>query len=343
MTTATTSVRDVLAPARPRVGFAGVGWIGRNRMAAMARLGTIDLAVIADPDGASSEEAGLIAPDAERITTIEDLLETDLDAVVIATPSALHASQSIRALEAGMAVFCQKPLGRTADETRAVVDAARSANRLLGVDLSYRHTAAMQAIRDLVQGGEIGDVFAVDLVFHNAYGPGRDWFYDRRLSGGGCLIDLGIHLIDQALWTLGFPTVTSVTGRLLRGGVPLPAAGHDVEDYAAARLDLENGTCVNLTCSWNLPAGCDAVIGATFYGTQGGLSMRNVDGSYYDFVLERFEGRSRELLVKPPDDWGGRAAASWAEQLVRDPVYDPEIEQVITVSEILDRLYAEST
>ncbi|MBR7513789.1 Gfo/Idh/MocA family oxidoreductase, partial [Mycobacterium tuberculosis] len=80
------------------------------------------------------------------------------DGIVIATPSALHAEQSIRALDAGAAVFCQKPLGRTAAEVRAVVDAARNADRLLGLDLSCRHTEAMRRIRALIQAGELGRI-----------------------------------------------------------------------------------------------------------------------------------------------------------------------------------------
>src|SRR5947199_289519 len=83
---------------------------------------------------------------------------------------------SIRALKRGAAVFCQKPLGRTAAEARAVIDAARAADRLLCVDLSYRFTDGMRRIRELVRAGALGRVYAVDLVFHNAYGPDKAWF-----------------------------------------------------------------------------------------------------------------------------------------------------------------------
>jgi len=103
-----------------------------------------------------------------------------------ATPSALHAPQTCQALEAGTAVFCQKPLARTADETRQVIRAARRADRILGVDLSYRFVDGVPQMRELVRSGELGTVFAADLVFHNAYGPDKPWFYDVRQSGGGC-------------------------------------------------------------------------------------------------------------------------------------------------------------
>lgn len=327
---------------RPRLGFVGVGWIGRNRMEALAETGRFEIAGIADPNPEMLAEAHALAPGAACVGSLKALLDVGLDGLVIATPNALHAEQAIQALERGVAVFCQKPLGRSAEETREIIDAARRANRLLGVDLSYRHTRAMQAIRSLVREGGLGEVFAADLVFHNAYGPGKSWPYDPKLSGGGCLIDLGIHLVDLALWTLDFPGVRSVEGSLRAKGRPLRDGDGAVEDYAVARVELETGALLNVACSWDLPAGQDAVIEATFYGTGAGASMRNVDGSYFDFVAHRYDGRVRTPLAEPPDAWGGRAAVAWAERLTRDPSFDPEIEHVADVAEVLDTVYGRS-
>ena len=144
--------------AGPRLGFLGVGWIGRHRVEAMVNTGRIEVAAIADPLAEMAAEAAKLAPDAQLLASLDELLDQSLDGIAIATPSAMHAEQSIRALERGAAVFCQKPLGRTAEEARAVVDAARAADRLLAVDLSYRYTAGMQRIRPMVQGGELGSV-----------------------------------------------------------------------------------------------------------------------------------------------------------------------------------------
>jgi predicted dehydrogenase len=321
---------------RPRVGFLGTGWIGRHRMEAMLATGAIEAAAFADPSPEGSEQARALAPDAQAVEGLKAMLALDLDGIVIATPSALHAEQSIRALEAGVAVFCQKPLGRTAVEVDAVIAAARSADRLLGVDLSYRHTDGMRAIAELVQGGALGHVFAVDLVFHNAYGPDKPWFYDPAQSGGGCVIDLGVHLVDLALWTLGFPAVDGVAASLRAQGQPLGAM--QVEDYATAAFRAGD-TDVRLACSWRVHAGTDAEISAVFYGTEGGAALRNVGGSFYDFVAERFTGTSKTVLASPPDAWGGRAAAAWAEQLARSPRFDPEAEHFARSAEVLDRIY----
>ncbi|HEX2555660.1 MAG TPA: Gfo/Idh/MocA family oxidoreductase [Microvirga sp.] len=327
------------APARPRLGFLGVGWIGRHRMQAVIESGAAEIAAIADPSPETAAEAGKLAPDAELVSTLDDLLDAGIDGVVIATPSALHAEQSIRALERGAAVFCQKPLGRTEREVRAVVDAARAADRLLGVDLSYRFTDGMRRIREVARSGELGRIYGIDLVFHNAYGPDKPWFYDPALSGGGCVMDLGVHLVDLALWTLDFPAVREVSSRLFAGGEPLGGRTDTVEDYAVATLTLETGTVVQLACSWRLQAGRDAIIAASFYGTGGGAALANVDGSFYDFAAERFRGTARETLSAPPDAWGGRGAADWARRLAAGARFDPESERLVDVARALDRIY----
>lgn len=327
------------ASARPRLGFLGLGWIGRHRLQAIAADGRAEAAVIADPSPEMAREALALAPEAEQVSDLDDLLARDLDGIVIATPSALHAEQSIKALERGIAVFCQKPLGRDAGEVARVVEAARRADLLLGVDLSYRHTAGMRRIAELIRGGELGDVFNIDLVFHNAYGPDKPWFYDKQLSGGGCVIDLGVHLVDLALWVLDFPEVQEVSGHCRSGGRPLVEDGHAVEDFATATITLANGCIVRLACSWRLQAGCDAVIGASFYGTRGGAALRNVGGSFFDFEAELYRGTARERLVSPPDEWGARAAVDWARKLAEGQGFDAEAEQFTQVARVLDRIY----
>ncbi|WP_267382325.1 MULTISPECIES: Gfo/Idh/MocA family oxidoreductase [unclassified Sphingomonas] len=324
---------------RPRVGFLGVGWIGRHRMQAMLDTGAIEAVAVADPAPAMVAEAQALAPGVMAVESLDAMLALGVDGVVIASPSALHADQATAAFEAGVAVFCQKPLGRDAAEAARVVAAAKAADRLLGVDFSYRHTAGMEAIAALVRDGTLGPIHAVDLTFHNAYGPDKPWFYDRAQSGGGCVMDLGVHLVDLALWTLGFPAADGpVCAQLFADGRPL--TGDAVEDFALASIVLATGTVVRLACSWRLHAGQDAVIEAAFYGRDGGAALRNVGGSFYDFTAERFAGTTRETLATPPDAWGGRAAAAWATRLAQSPRFDPDSETVVAVSRVLDRIYA---
>jgi predicted dehydrogenase len=266
------------------------------------------------------------------LATLDELLELELDGVVIATPSALHAEQAIACLERGIAVFCQKPLGRDVRETAAVVESARAADRLLGVDLTYRHSDAAVRCRELLDGGEIGDVYAVDACFHNAYGPDKEWFYDPRLSGGGCVIDLGVHVVDLVRWTLGFPTAGGVTARVLHHG------DQPVEDYAVALLDLSTGVVATVACSWNLPLGKPADLRLTFYGTTGAIAVRNAGDSYTALSCELWRGTSRERLVEPYVGWEGRGLCAWASRLAAGGRYDAEVEEVVETAAILDAI-----
>lgn len=338
-----TAARQRSVATRPRLGFIGVGWIGLNRLEAIAKSGVAEVAAIADPSPDMTARAAASAPDAQLFDSLETFFLAELDGVVIATPSALHAEQVMAALDRGMAVFCQKPVGRSGPETRAVVEAARRADRRLGVDLSYRRLNGAQRLRELIQSGELGDIYAVEMAFHNAYGPDKAWFYNRTLSGGGCVMDLGIHLLDLALWTLDFPAVSHVTSRLYAQGRPWRAGTDAVEDYATARIDLATNVTVQLACSWKLPAGRDAVIQAAFYGTKGGAALQNVNGSFYDFVAERYVGTRREVLSSGPEDWGGRAAVEWARALKTNADFDPEAERLVDVAAALDRVYAQAT
>lgn len=321
-----------------RLGFLGTGWIGRNRMEAMLATGEASAVAICDPDPENARQAHEAAPLALPTESLDAMLALELDGLVIATPSALHADQCIHAFEAGVSVFCQKPLGRNAAEVQAVLDAARRADRLLGVDLSYRHTAAMQAIRERIRSGQLGRVFAADLTFHNAYGPQSGWFWDPQLSGGGCLIDLGVHLVDLLLWMFDFPEVLDASGTLLRDGHR--AARDEVEDYATAVLALTNGVHARIACSWNLNAGADAVIAAEFYGTEAGAAMHNENGSFFDFSADLLNGCDRERLASPPDDdWGGRAAAEWVRKLASGERFAGSTDGLLETARVLDRLY----
>jgi predicted dehydrogenase len=323
---------------RPRVAFVGLGWIGRHRLQAVVDRDIVDVVAVADQHGGARDEASAVVPEAAVVSSFEEALATEPDGVVLATPSAMHAAQSIAALASGAAVFCQKPLGRNASEVDSVIEAARRANRLLGLDVSYRHTEGLSRIRDLVREGSIGRVYAIDMAFHNAYGPDKAWFYERQQSGGGCLLDLGVHLVDFLHWTFDEPT-RRVTGHVFAGGRRLDAADEQVEDFAVGEIELASGAIARVACSWRLSVGCDAQIGVSVFGTEGGFGFRNVNGSFYDFVAECYRGTQTQVLSSPPDQWGGRATVAWAQQLTRSNAFDPEIEIAGRVAATIDALY----
>jgi predicted dehydrogenase len=335
------AVRE-LAAARPlRLGFAGLGWIGRKRLDAIATRAGIAVSALCDPLPQAVENAAMAFPDAVASADFAEFLRADLDGVVIATPNALHAAQAIQALERGVAVFCQKPLALSARDTQAVVTAARTANRRLGVDYCYRHVAGMHTLRERIANGELGEVLFVDMKFHNAYGPDKRWCYDKSMSGGGCLLDLGVHLVDLAVWLLGIRELEVMSADLFAARqTPVRCRSADIEDIALAQLRDERGASLRLACSWNLNAGQDCEIEFAVYGTKAGARWRNVNGSFYDFVLEWARGTQRETLGAPPDEWGDRALCAWAEALRVDNTFDAEALSFVPTARVLDMIYA---
>ena len=334
------AARHISSKSVPRLGFVGLGWIGRNRLQSIVDAGIAEVAAVHDVQTEAAAEGLKLSPGAAVFSAFEELLNHDIDGVVIATPNRFHAEQSIAALEQGIAVFCQKPLGRNAFETRRIVEAARSADCLLGVDLSYSAIPAMQKVNALVESGALGKIFAVDAKFHNGYGPDKAWFRDFSLSGGGCMLDLGSHMLDLALRPLGFPRIARVQSSLFAKGEALK--NDEVEDYAVATIETVDGTVINLSCCWNLHVGREADIQIGFYGTEGGAKLRNVDGSFYDFVGERFRGTHTELLSDPEDSqwqWGGLAAIDWVKRLADEEGFDPAAEHYVSLAEVIDSVY----
>jgi predicted dehydrogenase len=323
------------------LGFIGVGWIGRNRMEVLLKEGNINNVIIAEPYEQNANEALQVAEGSILVDSPEEIYNNeDIDGVVIATPSALHAAQSLEALQSGKAVFCQKPLGRTAKEVKQVIEASKEADKLLSVDLSYRYTKGFQAVYDIISEGEIGKVYAVELVFHNAYGPDKEWFYDINQSGGGCVMDLGTHLIDMAMCCLGFPEVTELKSYLFSKGVKLKPNENKVEDFAKVTMLTDKEAAITLECSWHASAGEDAVIRAVFYGTEGGVAFKNINGSFYDFQAEKYKGTNKEIIVSPPDDWSGKAGVVWSEKIADSMGYDEvTATEFLKTAEIIDRIY----
>jgi predicted dehydrogenase len=149
--------------------------------------------------------------------------------------------------------------------------------------------------------------------------------------------------VDLVLWLLGEESVAVQVASLRRQGRPLDARAptSEVEDFATAQMTTAGGVSVRLACSWFLPVGCECEFECAIYGTLGSLSLTNVGGSYYDFRLEYRQGTGSELLVEPPDDWGGRAVCGWARRLGAREGFDPKDAASLRVDALtIDAMYS---
>lgn len=320
---------------RPRLGFLGLGWIGGLRLEAVEAAGTAHVAALCDSDVRRLDSLRRRHPEAKLHTRAEDMLrDARLDGVVIATPNALHAPQALALLDAGLPIFVQKPLGLDRGQVERVLDRARRLDRLVAVDYSYRHLGGAEMLREWTRAGALGDVHLVEAVFHNAYGPDKSWCFDPLVSGGGALLDLGVHLLDLVFWILGSAPPRSVDGwtRDLDGH-------RGIDQIAGVDLVLEPETRVRLTTSWHAHAGRDCDFRVAFHGTRGAAELRNVAGSFYDFELVRRRGRQEEVVVTESREWMSRSLLGWIDRLAEDDRYDPSVEVSLTTAEVVDRVY----
>jgi predicted dehydrogenase len=187
-----------------RFGLIGAGDIGRLRAAAIGAARAHRLTVVSDVDG--QRAAQVASPHgAAHLDDWRSVLERDdVDAVIISTPPALHAEMCMRALEAGKHVLCEKPLARTPEECRIMVNAAAAAERVLATGFNYRFYPSFMLAREYLASGAIGDLSHIrSYGGYSATGHNQPWVHDAEVVGGGALHDIGIHLIDLTRSFLG--------------------------------------------------------------------------------------------------------------------------------------------
>jgi predicted dehydrogenase len=273
-----------------------------------------ELIAICDIDPVRLKERGdlLGIPAARRFINYHDVFKlSELDVVSIALPNHLHAPVTIDALHAGKHVLCEKPLARSADEARTMVDEAKACDRQLMVCFNYRFREDTRWLMGMRDSGKLGDVYYARAGWLRNIGiPGAGgWFTTKSKSGGGPLIDLGVHILDLTLWLMGYPRAISVSGSTFAKfgpsgkkswGQPGATGTFDVEDLAAGFVRFENGSTLQIETSWGShtrPGRDDYFV--TLYGSQGGSEMYVANYTDRDTLSFYTEECGQPVLIKP--------------------------------------------
>jgi predicted dehydrogenase len=267
--------------------------------------------------------------------------------VSIATPNKFHAPLTIAALKASCHVLCEKPMAMSADEARAMLAAAQEADKRLMINFSYRFSEQSQALKDRVDAGELGDVYFARTVWHRRRGLPKfgGWFGQKGLSGGGPLIDLGVHRLDLALWLMGYPKPVWVMGSTYN---PLATAlaketgvSYDVEDLAVGLIRFENGATLEIEASWAANIKERELMETRLLGTKGGLVQRNLNETY-EFEAELYferNGAHYDMKLHAPRKRRLNAMYHLIESIVNDRPHIARGEEGLLVMEILDAIY----
>jgi len=275
------------------LGFIGAGNINRVHMKDAQQLG-MNLAAAADVAPASLEQVKTTFGIAKTYTDYREMLrDKSIDAVVIGTPNKFHAAQAIAALQAGKHVYLEKPMAMNVGESDAILAALKKSRKILQMGMSNRFSGASQALKDYIDAGGCGNIYAGQSWWFRRRGiPGfGGWFTTKSMSGGGALIDIGVHMLDLAVYLMGFPKPVAVSGMTYNiwknlenytyvgmWGKPTPGGKKDVDDYALALIRFVEGQTLQLNVSWALNVDfMQPEQGVRLMGDKGGVELKGMD------------------------------------------------------------------
>jgi predicted dehydrogenase len=324
-----------------RVGIIGGGWPGRRHAEAFAASGASSVAAVADSDAACRAALVQLCPGARAFTSAEELLaDAGVDAVVVALPTYLHRPVVVAALAAGKHVLCEKPPALHAGEVVAMMDAAARSRRVLAFGLQRRALRSVTAARELIERGELGTIYHARAVWTRAWGApagAGGWHVDPARSGGGPLIDLGVHVLDMAWWMMGRPSVRSVVGVTHNRAFDPDR----VEDAAFGLLRLSDGGAIQVETSWIAHRDGDEVAihiagtRASLVVDRTSLAMIRADAGGSQIVKPAIPEGWPELLLAPFVDQAANFAAAVRGEAA--PMTPPE--DALAIMRFIDGLY----
>lgn len=343
-----------------RAAVVGYGWAGEQHAAAYAAHPEVELVAVAgkEPDRAATFRTAF-----GPLTTYEDwttlLTHERIDVLSVATPTFLHAPITIAALDAGVHVLCEKPLAESLALGQDMVHAARRNDRVLQVCFNHRRRGEIAVVADAVARGLLGEVYYAKAGWVRRTGipGGGSWFTQQRLSGGGALADIGVHMLDAALHCLQEPAVESVTaatyaqfgphgrGFSAYGLAPDTALPFDVEDLATAFLRLAGGGTLLLEASWAQAVPADRCH-LELYGSKGsavaqwgGVGAGRFESVQVSTEIEGLPARV-EFDVPPHGAHAGVVAEFVRAVASGEGFSDAEGAQALTRSAVLEACYA---
>ena len=236
-----------------RIGIIGAGGIVQlQHLPFYKKSDEAEVAAICDLDrnkaGALAEKYSI----SRFYQQADDLFASDdIDAVMICTPTNSHMPLTLAALSAGKHVLVERPIARTYQEAARMVKAANSAGKILMVGMNHRFRPDSLILKNFISEGELGDVYMVRSGWMKKQESFSlpEWMFDKRFSGGGVMMDIGIQMLDLCLWLIGCPKVQSVDARSFNR-----LLDKEVEDAASVFIKLEGGKLITVNVGWCIPS-----------------------------------------------------------------------------------------
>lgn len=337
-----------------RYACIGIGGIaGKKHLKQYAMVESIEMVAVCDVDSEKAKQAASKFGIAKVYSDYQELFRQErLDLASICTPNNLHATMVKAALEAGIHVHCEKPLALNPKEIEAIIEAKNCTEKKVLVGLNKRFTPETEYIKRCIDADFLGEIYHSQCGWRRRAGiPGRgSWFTDKQKSGGGALIDLGVHMMDLTMYLMDYPIPIAVDGSAYqkfneshtrdRNGYNGSKEGvFDVEDMAVGHVRLDNGCTLSYEFSW-----ASNIKKESFYyelkGTKGGVT-------FIDNQLEIYTELNGVCVDVIPRLNERVASIGECEHFVECIVHDLEpratAEQAYELSKIIDGAYTSST
>lgn len=273
-----------------KVAVIGCGGISGVHLAGYAKRDDVEIYALCDINPARLVVRGeqYNVPEERRFTDVNEMLAKcpEIQACSVCTWNAAHAKCTIAALNAGKHVICEKPMAMNVEEAQAMLDAAKKNNKTLMIGFVRRFGNDCDILKDFADNGYFGDMYYAKATYLRRKGCPGGWFGNKELSGGGPLIDLGVHIIDLCRNVMGNHKPVSVYGATfdklgkrdnIKSGVSYRSSSNieeifNVEDLASAMIRFDNGSVLSIEASFSLNIEHDSQI-IEFFGTKAGAKL----------------------------------------------------------------------
>ena len=341
--------------AKLKIAVIGVGNISKVHIQGYLKNPNVELYALCDINEKTLKEKGELYGITRLYTDLDKMLEElpEIDAVSVCTWNNGHAPSTIKALNAGKHVLCEKPMAMNAREAEEMISASRKAGKKLMVGFVRRFGNDTAVARDFINAGSLGDIYYAKATYLRRNGCPGGWFADKSRSGGGPLIDLGVHVIDLVRYLMDCPKPVSAYGATFSGmgkrahlkdrpsytaKVANSEDVHDVEDMATALVRFDNGAVLSVEASFNLHvAGRKNSI--ELFGTKGGIVFKPEIELYTEmnnYLTNVTLDKSTELSF---DGLFENEINFFVDSLINDTDISSIAEDGLTLMKILDAIY----
>ena len=259
------------------VGIVGLGKMGLLHAGVLNTLDDVQIVSVAEKDSLVTKHLKSVLPEINVYKDLEHMLDTEnLDLVYITTPVSSHLPLTLTSIKKGINFFIEKPLTRNLDESKQICSELKNYNLIHSVGYNVRFLETFSNVKSLLDENVLGDIINVNSTMYvsNIFSKPSGWRFKKKISGGGVLLELGCHLVDLLLWYFG--NITTVNGKT-------KTIYSEVEDFAHAEFEFENGIKGELDTSWSKEGYTIPEINLEIKGTNGILKVNQ------DYIEMKFK------------------------------------------------------